>query len=120
MDIDKVLKTVSDQSKKIVYGEIARILKGKKRFDVYLRILKLIATTPYISLAEISKALNRKKPTVLQYTGYLEFRNIIKSENGRYIIIDPLYRRSILTPNFEIEVKKKIISIFKPLVYYSY
>lgn len=108
VDVDNVLKTVYNQAKKIVYGEIARILKGKKRFDIYLKILKLIANTPYISLAELSKTLNRKKPTVLQYIEHLKFRNIIKSENGQYNIIDPLYRRTILTPNFETEVKKRM------------
>ncbi|MGQ4891333.1 MAG: AAA family ATPase [Candidatus Njordarchaeia archaeon] len=108
VDVDKVLETVFNQSKKIVYGEIARALRGKKRFDVYLKILKLIAATPYISLSELSTALKRKKPTILQYTGYLISRNIISSEKGQYNIVDPLYRRAILSPSFEAEVKIRL------------
>ena len=108
VEVDKIIETAYEHSKTIVYGEIARMLKGKKRFDVYLRILKLIANNPYIGLAEISRALSRSKPTILQYLEFLMFRNIVYGENGRYNIIDPLYRRTILAPNFEIEVKKRL------------
>ena len=108
VDPINIIRRVQRRSRQIVYGEIARALRGKRRPDIYLRILKLIANNPNITLAELSEALNRKKPTILQYTNYLAFRNIIKAEEGHYNIADPLYRRAILHRNFEVEVKKRL------------
>jgi len=108
VNIFDILQRVYNKGKNIVYGEIARMLKGKKRIDIYLKILKLIASNPNISLKELSEALKRRKPTILQYLDYLIQRNVIEAIKGHYNIIDPLYRRTILDPKFEIEVKKRL------------
>ncbi len=109
--LNDILRRIEDKSREIVWGEIARALHGKKRPEIYLRILLLIASTPYISLAEISRALKRRKPTVLQYLEYLTHLNMVRSYKGRYELTDKLYRRAILNEKFIEEVKKRIIRL---------
>jgi len=107
-DIDEILKELEEDSSKIIFGEIARMLYGKKRIKYYLKILKFAAESGSISVSDSAKIIRKVPSTAITYLQQLVESGIMIKENGEYKIIDPLVRRVALRSDFENEVKIRL------------
>ncbi len=103
-----ILRELEDRARKVVYGEIAKFLRFKKNFRVYIRVLKKIAVEGESRLVEISSTINRDPSTTTFYLDQLVLHGIVRKINRRYIIPDPLVRRAIQRPEFEKEIKIRL------------
>ena len=108
VETDKILTELEKRASLTIIAEVAKFLRFKRNFKVYLKILKKIAIDGETTLTEISRAISRDPSTTTFYLNQLMLYGIIKKENKKYRIVDPLLRRIIQKPNFEREVKARI------------
>ncbi len=104
----QILQRLEKEARHQIIDEIARMLHDKRKAGIYLKILRKVAEEPSVTLAELSKSIEKKPTTLLNYLSYLQAHGIIKKMERHYLIADPLTRRVLRHPNVEQEIKKKI------------
>ncbi|MCD6514583.1 MAG: ATP-binding protein [Candidatus Odinarchaeota archaeon] len=107
-DLNKIIANLEEDTSKLIYEEIARILRGKKMISSYLKVIKFAAERGFITVSDASEILRKRASTAIVYLKQLVDYGIMTKSNSDYIILDPLVRRSALKPNFEKAVKIRL------------
>ena len=108
INTQETIKELEERASKVVIGEIAKFLRLKRNFKIYIKILKKISIEAESTLTEISRAISRDPSTTTFYLDQLALHGIVKKTGKTYQIPDPILRKTIQKPNFEKEVKIRL------------
>jgi len=108
INLGEIMKEIESDASQIIYGEIARLLRGRKNVNQYLRIIRECAEEGEITVSRASRIIRRSPSTTVFYLNTLVENGVLAKRDDYYIIPDPMIRRVARRPEFEREVKVRL------------
>jgi len=106
--IEDIIGELEHRASQIIYGEIARLLRGKKNVNYYLKIIKECADEGEVTVSRVSKIIRKAPSTAVFYLNTLVENGVLMKKDDYYVIPDPMIRRVARRPGFEREVKIRL------------